>query len=193
MSFDLNLPGLDHLLSPVPAGSTLLIEGGTEPAKSFLVQSFSRAAAQKTPVTLVTTRGEAHDATTGIKVVPGASWEDIPAATTHHLVVDSFSLLAADVSLSGITGQLRKQRAASAKAQTVQILAAEPAMLDAPRRAVLHHYADGIIQFHTREDSEGLAHFLRVPRWTGGESLTGNMYYGFDGKRLSIDTRKRVT
>lgn len=198
MSFDLNLPGLDHLLTRVHPGRTLVVEGSVEPAKAFLVQHLAAASAGNgQPVTMLVTRPVGAKADAGRAAVaqhPVANWQDVAQAKpTGNLVVDSYSLLGAEASVGDMASHLRRRRDEMTASGSIQILAVEPAMLDSRQVAVLHHFADGIIQFHAREDSEGVTHFLRVPKWPGGETLTGNMYYGFDGKRLSIDTRKRVT
>jgi hypothetical protein len=54
------------------------------------------------------------------------------------------------------------------------------------------HLSDGFIQFHAREGPEGVLRFLRIPKWMDGKFVDRNIYYEFDGKRISVDLRSRV-
>jgi hypothetical protein len=74
----------------------------------------------------------------------------------------------------------------------VVVLAIDRGMFDPRSEAVVVHLSDGLLQFQSREGTEGLMRYLRIPKWTEGKFFDRNVYYEFDGARLAIDLRHRV-
>jgi KaiC/GvpD/RAD55 family RecA-like ATPase len=108
------------------------------------------------------------------------------------LAVDSFSFLTLDLDAHALARLLRKLHGACRRLNAVAALATDRGMFDPRSEAIAIHLADGYVQFHAREGSEGLMRFLRIPKWTDGRFLDRNIYYDFDGKRLAVDLRQRV-
>ena len=204
MPIPLGLPGLENVVPEIPDGRILVVEGGTDPTKSFFARHIARqAAVEDRLVTLVTSRGaeeivahyERHDgAPEALRVHEAAAWDDMEAGLgeTSDLVVDSFSFLALSATRQELTQGLRAMRARCRATGDVAVLSMERGMLDAAAEAVVHHLADGILQFHVREDTEGIVQYVRIPRWMDGGVHTRNIYYSFDGRRILVDTRNRV-
>jgi KaiC/GvpD/RAD55 family RecA-like ATPase len=192
MPVAVEVPGLDAYLPEVPDGRLVLLEGGLAPAKGHLARQLGRtAAAQGRPVALLTTRG-AEDAD-GLRVQPVTAWPAAGAPPGHDLVVDSFSLLALDASPAEVAQRVRALRDACARDGRIAILVLDDGHLDAAARAACHHLADGVVQFLSRDDPEGLVPYLRVPKWMDGAGVDKNLFYGFTGRQILIDTRRRVT
>ena len=53
-------------------------------------------------------------------------------------------------------------------------------------------YADGIIQFLSKDAADGLTRYIRIPKWMTGSSYDRNIYYTYEEGRINIDLRYRV-
>ena len=53
-------------------------------------------------------------------------------------------------------------------------------------------YADGVVQFLSRDDADGPVTYLRIPKWMDGAGADKNLFYTFTGRQILIDTRRRV-
>lgn len=194
MPVAVEVPGLDAYVAAVPDGRIVLLEGGLAPAKSSLARRLGRtAAAAGRPTLLLTTRGaEASLEVEGLSVQAVDTW---PTAwpDDQDLVVDSFSLLALGSAPTVLAGRLRNLREACIRQGRIAVLVLDDGHLDVAARAVCHHLADGVIQFLSRDDSEGLVSYLRIPKWMDGGAFDRNLFYGFTGRQILIDTRRRVT
>jgi KaiC/GvpD/RAD55 family RecA-like ATPase len=193
MAIAVEVPGLDQFVQEIPDGRLLLLEGGLAPAKNHLARHLGQTASRAgRPVTLVSTRTEAKAKQEALRLLEVEEWPDLASEVGRDLVIDSFSLLAMDQKPSEVAERLRRLRHACAQKGSVAVLVLDDGQLDAQAQAVCHHLADGVIQFRIREDPEGPVAFLRVPKWMDRQAVERNIYYGFDGRNLLIDTRRRV-
>lgn len=204
MGVPLDVPGLQPFVDHVPDGSLILAEGGVEPSASHFAHRVAAAAAREhRPVTVATSRNKADvkqmlaglgEAESAVEIAEITEWRQIPdeARNSKDLVVDNFSFLAIDAGHADLRGLLRDLRRVARQAQGVIVLTADRDLLEPRAASLVNHLADGIVQFHTRDDSDGLSHFLRIPKWTDGRTFPNNIHYSFDGRRLLIDQRRRV-
>ena len=195
MPVPLDVPGLDIYAPEVPDGRVVLLQGGPGPAKSALARRLADAAAAGGRTAEVWSTG--GNASAGSEGAARATVRDVqewpghwPAGT--DVVVDSFSLLALGSSPSEVASRLRAIRTACGPGGNVAVLVLDDGQMDAASLAVAHHLADGIIQFQERDDPEGPIPFLRIPKWMGKAGPGKNLYYGYDGATILIDTRRRV-
>jgi KaiC/GvpD/RAD55 family RecA-like ATPase len=199
----IEVPGLSRFIAEVPDGRLILIEGDMGPSKGFLAARLAcSAAAAGRQVTYVTS-GRRHDAEERLGMWEGSARPDVVEAEgwpgveeesdgSQDLVVDGFSFLALDVPPVELARSLRGVAARLARTGGIGVFTVERGMLEPRSAAVAAHLADGLIQFHAREDVDGVVEFLRIPKWMQGVAHPRNIYYGFEGRRLSIDTRRRV-
>ena len=200
----MDLPGLDVLVKEVPPGRIVLVEGGLDPSKSFLAEHVARRAADRGRKVLFVTSRERDtildrmalrgDLPTGVDVVALERWEDLglPRTGDRDLVVDAFSYFMIGRDGADVARSLRELRGYAHRSGCAALLTMERDMLPPETVHVIGHLTDGVLQFHMREGDDGLQRFLRIPKWTHGEVFTHNIYYDFDGRRLLIDTRRRV-
>jgi len=193
MPVAIEVPGLDAFAPEVPDGRVLLLEGDLSPAKGHLARRIGRTAAASTrPVALLTTRG-GEPAEAGVAVHDVAQWPAHGHPDGHDLVIDSFSLLALDAPASTVAERVRAIRRDCQRNGRIAVLVLDDGQLAPAARAACHHLADGVIQFLVRDDSDGPVTFLRIPKWMDRAGADKNLFYGFDGRQILIDTRRRVT
>lgn len=208
MGIPIEVVGLSSIVSEVPDGRLLIIEGGADPAKSFLLRRLALTAATRDyRVSFITSRDRAELVTLLGREGGTPEWKedrfdieerdsvwtlDEFGANGGLLAVDSFSFLTLDLTPSQLAGMLRSLRAICQERHTTVLLGTERGMVEGRAEAVTWHLADGVIQFHTKEGPEGVIRWLRIPKWMDGKALDRNIYYGFDGARLTIDLRRRV-
>jgi hypothetical protein len=185
-----------------------VVESGADSAKSYFVRRLSLSAGRVgVPVTFVTSRDETEvRALLAAEGDPGTlpegwvrimerdgidSFEEFEPSG-GCLTVDSFSYLTLNLPPAELASSLRRLRTACRTHQMTAILATDRGMLDPRSEAVVTHLSDGYLQFHAREGPEGVLRFLRIPKWMDGKFVDRNIYYEFDGKRISIDLRRRV-
>jgi len=208
MSIPIEVPGLDVILREIGEGKLVVVESGADAAKSFFVRRLSLSAGKiGWPVTFVTSRDkdelQAHFAVERGDSPLSDRWIDIReedrvkdlddlADGGGLLAMDSFSFLALDQPAEGIARSLRELRSICHHRGTSAVLATDRGMLDPRADAVVNHLADGLLQFHTRESPDGVQRYLRIPKWMDGKFVDRNIYYEFDGKRISVDLRNRV-
>ncbi len=208
MDVPVEVPGLDTIIPNVSQGSIVVVEGGADAVKSFFVRRLAKSALSAgSPVTFVTSRDGADlsrellngggapiarpDSLTVLERESLEPWNEIELLR-GLVVVDSFSFLTLGLTLSQLSEVLRRLRAVAHVHGLTVILATDRGMFDLRSEAIVDHLADGLIQFHSKEGTEGLIRFLRVPKWTSGTLIDRNIYYEYDGKRLAIDLRRRV-
>lgn len=208
MSIPVDIPGLDSILPSIGQGAVVVVEGSADAAKGFFVRHLALTAGRAgRPVTFVTSRDrdELHAqllAELGRTVLPD-SWIQIQERDAIEqleelggngglLAIDSFSFLTLDLSPDALAHSLRGLRTQCRHHGTTAVLGTDRGMFSSRSEAVAIHLADGFLQFHTREGTEGVQRFLRVPKWMDGRFVDRNVYYEFDGKRLAIDLRSRV-
>lgn len=189
MPLPVEVAGLDAVAPEVPDGRVLLIEGGATRAKAGLLHRLARTSADggRKPL-LITTRAEPDSPVEAREVSSWpAQWPD-----GRDVFVDSFSLLALDAKPLDVADRIRAIRRSCLASGAIAALVLDDGQLDPAATAAARHIADGIIQFQARDDPEGPVPFLRVPKWMDGGGADRNLYYGFDGRHLLIDTRRRV-
>jgi len=208
MNIPIEVPGLDTILHEVAEGKLVVVESGADAAKSYFVRRLVLTAGRiGWPVTFVTSR-DRDELETQLVVERGDAtlpdrWIDIQeedrvedvdefAEGGGLLALDSFSFLTLDLPADGIARSLRQLRSSCRHRGTTAVLAIDRGMLEPRAEAVVNHLADGLLQFHTREAPEGVQRFLRVPKWMDGKFFDRNIYYEFDGRRITIDLRSRV-
>lgn len=208
MSLPVEVPGLDTLISSVADGTIIIVEGGADLAKSFFVRRLCRTALHAgRPVAFVTSRdarelresfsrenGEYTGALGGIQVVERDSVDSLSEYMPPGgmLAVDSFSFLTLGLAPTDLARMLRDLHRVARESGTTALLATDQGMLDPRAEAVVTHLAEGHIEFHAQEGTEGLIRFLRIPKWADGRFVDRNIYYDFDGRRIAIDLRSRV-
>lgn len=208
MSIPIEVPGLDNLLPEIDDGTIVVVEGGADVAKSFFVRRLCRTALHGgRPVSFVTSRdanelrelfsrenGQASGAPGGILIVERDAIDSLDefVPTAGLLAVDSFSFLTLGLSPTNLAQMLRDLHRAARANKATALLATDQGMLDPRSEAVVTHLAEGHIEFHAQEGTEGLLRFLRIPKWADGRFIDRNVYYDFDGRRMAIDLRSRV-
>jgi KaiC/GvpD/RAD55 family RecA-like ATPase len=208
VSIPVEVPGLDTIIPVIEEGRLVIVESGADSAKSFFVRRVSLTAGKAGwPVTFVTSRDASEVrsllAQEGGNRVPRDGWINIQerdelvdfdgiAPDRGLLTVDSYSFLTLNVPPATMASSLRRLHAACRARKITAILATDRGMFDPRSEAVATHLADGFLQFHAREGAEGVVRFLRIPKWMDGKFVDRNIYYEFDGKRISVDLRNRV-
>jgi KaiC/GvpD/RAD55 family RecA-like ATPase len=208
MSIPVEVAGLDTIIPTLGEGRLLVVESGADPAKSFFIRRLARTALRVGwPVTFLISRdrrelrelmrseGEEHE-TAGdrlrIEELDHMNELNGHGDAGGLLAIDSFSFLTLDLPPIKLAPLLRSIRTLCRERQTTVLLATDRGMFETRSEAVATHLADGVIQFHSREGPEGLARYLRIPKWTDGKFIDRNIYYDFDGRRIAIDLRRRV-
>jgi KaiC/GvpD/RAD55 family RecA-like ATPase len=208
MRLPVEVPGLDTIIPRIDEGTIIVVEGGPDPAKSFFVRRLCRTALHvPNPVTFVTSRDErelrerlaqenggASDFGTAVQIVEQDAVASLNEFAPNRglLAVDSFSFLTLDLNPTEMAVMLRGLRKVCREQRTTVVLATDEGMFEPRAEAVLTHLAEGCIEFHAQEGTEGILRFLRIPKWIDGRFVDRNIYYSFDGKRIAIDLRSRV-
>ena len=208
MSLPVEVPGLDTIISEVTDGTIIVVEGGSDLGKSFFLRRLCRTASHAgRPVAFVTSRdarelrqtflrenGEPAGGTDSIQIIERDSVDSLSEYVPPGglLSVDSFSFLTLGLAPTDLARMLRDLHRVVREAGTSALLATDQGMLDPRAEAVVTHLAEGHIEFHAQEGTEGLIRFLRIPKWADGRFVDRNIYYDFDGRRMAIDLRSRV-
>ena len=207
MNIPVEIPGLNTLIPEVAEGRLVVVEGGTDAAKSFFVRRIALTALRGSwPVTFVISRDRLELlgllATEGGSPGPDGQLTIVEKESIHSLdefatksgllVVDSFSFLTLELPAVELAHMLRHLRELCQTHGLSVLLAIDRGMMASHAEAVTAHMSDGLLQFHTQEGPEGVFRFLRISKWTGVGLVEKNIYYEFDGKRLAIDLRNRV-
>jgi KaiC/GvpD/RAD55 family RecA-like ATPase len=207
MSIPIEVPGLDTIIPELGEGQLILVESGSDLAKSFFVRRVALTALRNNwPVTFVISR-DRNELQTLLGNEGGPMDYDGRLAIFERdaidgfeefvqpgglLAVDSFSFLTQNLPAPQLSQMLRNLRLICQGQKLSVLLATDRGMFDPRAEAVAAHMSDGFLQFDAREGTDGLIRYLRIPKWTGGKFVDRNIYYEFDGKRLAIDLRSRV-
>ncbi|HYB77928.1 MAG TPA: hypothetical protein VEE83_04515 [Thermoplasmata archaeon] len=208
MSIPVEVPGLDTIIPRIDPAKVIVVESGADSAKSFFVRRLALTAARLgQSVTFVTSRDQEEiraqlsaEAGPDLKLDGWLHLHERDAVRRLDefggggglLAVDSFSFLSLELPGPEIASMMRDLRAVCRREGTLVLLATDRGMLPQQSEAVVHHLADGLLQFHAREAADGIVRFLRIPKWFDGSFVDRNIYYEFDGRRLAIDLRSRV-
>lgn len=208
MGLPVEVPGLDTIIPDVGEGRLVVVESGPDPAKGFFIRQLGRTALRLGwPVSFVISRDRRE--LDELFTVEGTSLPDY--AEQFHIVeqdairvvdgfgqqggllaIDSFSFLTLELPGDRLAPLLRGLRDLARERKTTVVLATDRGMFTPSSEAVTSHLADGVIQFHAKEATEGIVRFIRIPKWTNGRFVDRNIYYEFDGRRIAIDLRRRV-
>jgi archaellum biogenesis ATPase FlaH len=208
VNLPVEVPGLDTIIPSVENGTIIVIEGGADLAKSYFVRRLCRTALHvPRPVTFITSRDEQElrermhsengsDPKFGseMRIIERDSIQSLDEYVPEEgvLAVDSFSFLTLDLKPPELARMLRDLRAVCRDQKAIVVLTTDEGMFEDRSEAVLTHLAEGYIEFHAQEGTEGILRFLRIPKWVDGRFVDRNIYYSFDGKRIAVDLRSRV-
>ncbi len=208
MSLPIEVPGLDTVVPSVEDGTVLIVEGGSDLAKSYFVRQLCRTASRlPRPVTFVTS-GDEEEVHDRLAREGGSSGPSSPSLRVLErdalkgaidlvgdgglLAVDSFSFLTIELDATDLARMLRGLRRSCRERNAIAVLATDQGMFEPRAEAVVTHLAEGHVEFHAQEGPEGVVRFLRVPKWADGRFVDRNIYYTFDGRRIAVDLRNRV-
>jgi KaiC/GvpD/RAD55 family RecA-like ATPase len=204
MGIPITIAGLNEFIPEIPNGNTILVEGTIEPIKTIFVQHLAGEAKKRGhEVTYITSRAKEevieqltyYNGTIDFPIIEERSsrhWKDFIKEKTI-LVIDSYSYLVLDDTLHEVRTTLEELDTLCKQRHAIILLTVEKGMLEEKISITVSHIADGIIQFLSHDTAKGIARFIRIPKWLNRRSFDENIYYQFDGKRISIDLRARVT
>jgi KaiC/GvpD/RAD55 family RecA-like ATPase len=208
MGLPVEVVGLDSIIPDVGEGRLVVVESGPDPAKGFFVRQLGRTALRLGwPVSFVISRdrkeldslftaegAQLPDYTEQLQIVEQDSLHSVNGYGQEGglLAIDSFSFLTLELPADRLAPLLRTLRDLGRDRRTTVVLSTDRGMFTPSAEAITSHLADGVIQFHAKEATEGIVRFLRIPKWTDGRFVDRNVYYEFDGQHIKIDLRRRV-
>ncbi|MEM0466510.1 MAG: hypothetical protein QXX20_02760 [Candidatus Thermoplasmatota archaeon] len=204
MGIPISIPGLDQFIHEIPKGNIIVIQGTIDPIKTIFTQILAGfAQKQKKEVIYISSRAKEEICAELLEYTGSSHFQVVEERSHRHwkdfvkkdvvLIIDSFSYLVLDKSLSEVRMILEELDSLCKQNNTILLLTLEYGMLDEKVQITIGHLADGIIQFLTKETSSGIARFIRISKWMNRNSFTTNIYYTFDGTRINVDLRARVT
>ncbi|MEM4258155.1 MAG: hypothetical protein QXL17_03265 [Candidatus Thermoplasmatota archaeon] len=204
MGIPISIPGLDQFIHEIPKGNIIVIQGTIDPIKTIFTQILAGfAQKQKKEVIYISSRAKEEICAELLEYTGSSHFQVVEERSHQHwkdfvkkdvvLIIDSFSYLVLDKSLSEVRMILEELDSLCKQNNTILLLTLEYGMLDEKVQITIGHLADGIIQFLTKETSSGIARFIRISKWMNRNSFTTNIYYTFDGTRINVDLRARVT
>jgi archaellum biogenesis ATPase FlaH len=203
MGLPINIVGLNEFIKDIIFGSIILVEGNIEPIKSIFVQNLGIHAQQNNyDVNFISSRAKEEIIEQVSYLNKEIDFNVIEERSSRHwkdflkkksiLIIDSFSYLVLEDSIIDVRNILEELDSLCKKKSAIIILTVEHGMLDEKVRITVGHLADGIIQFLSRDTTDGVARFIRIPKWVNRKSFDENIFYQFDGKRINVDLRARV-
>lgn len=204
MGIPIKIPGLTQFIQEIPDGNVILIEGNMDPIKTIFAQILAGLAAESGhDVNYISSRAKEeveeqlcfYGREVCYPIIEERShrhWKDY----IHEkavIVMDSFSYLILDDTLAEIRMTLEELDSLCKQRHATLLLTVEEGMLDEKVHVTVAHLADGIFQFKSKDTSKGIARYIRIPKWLNRASFDDNIFYTFDGKRLNVDLRSRVT
>jgi archaellum biogenesis ATPase FlaH len=196
------MPGLSQFIKEVPEGSMISIEGGVDHPKAVMVGVIASTAQEKGwHISYVCPRGRCGS----LQGLPGKWKEDLSlvegdaptlwrdhAKTKNLLIIDSLSYLMQGRDVSDFKHVMEEVKSACRISGAVVIQLVELGMLEQWAEVLSGFYADGIVQFLSKDAADGLTRFIRIPKWMSGSSYDRNIYYSYEEGRINIDLRYRV-
>ena len=197
MGIPITITGLNQFISEIPEGNLVLVESSIDPIATIFVQRLA-VLAQKNghDVTYITSRTKQEvceqlvyyqSEPVDICVVEERSnrkWKEY---------ITEKSVLILDVPLVEVRSVLEELLKLCQQLNAIVIITIEQGMLDSKVEISTGHLADGILKFLCKDTSKGIARFIRIQKWMKGQSFDENIYYTFDGKKINVDLRSRVT
>jgi len=206
MGIPINIVGLNQFIPEIPEGNLILIQSTMDPITTIFTQNlavFARKSGKD--VTYITSRTQQEvceqidyyqkEKADGIQVVEERShrkWKEY-IRPQSVVILDSFSYLILDIPLGEVKLILEEFLKECQERNAIVILTMEQGMLLRQVEIAAGHLSDGILHFLSKDTSKGVARFIRIVKWMRAKSFDENIYYTFDGKRINIDLRARVT
>jgi archaellum biogenesis ATPase FlaH len=205
MGIPIAIVGLNQFIAEIPQGNLILVESSIDPIATIFVQNLAVFARKKGhDVTYITSRTKQEvceqliyyqKEPVDIRVMEERSnrkWKD-HITEKSVLILDSFSYLILDIPLVEVRSVLEEFLKLCQQLNAIVIITMEQGMLDSKVEIATGHLADGILKFLSKDTSKGIARFIRIQKWMKGQSFDENIYYSFDGKKINVDLRSRVT
>jgi len=204
MGIPITIPGLTSIIPEIPDGNVILIEGDINPIKSIFAQLLAGAAHNHgKEVFFITSRAEEEIKDQLQRYIGSSSFQIIKERSSHHwknfikknniTIIDSFSYLILNKTLTEVQTIMEELDTICKQENAILLLTMEYGMLDEKVRVTASHIADGIFHFMQHDTKKGVAWFIRIPKWLNKTSFEQNIYYDFDGIRINVDLRTRVT
>jgi archaellum biogenesis ATPase FlaH len=198
----ISIPGLNQFIREVPEGSIISIEGGVDPPKSVMVGVVASTAKENGwNISYICPRGRcgslqglSGEWKEGMSFVEGDAptlWKD-HIKSKNLLIIDSLSYLLQEKDISEFKRVMEEVKFACNSCGAIVIQLVELGMLDKWAEILSGFYADGIVQFLSKDAADGLTRFVRIPKWMSGASYDRNIYYTYEEGRINIDLRYRV-
>ena len=118
-------------------------------------------------------------------------WKD-HLKTNSLLIIDSISYLMHGFDMTEFKMIMEEIKVVCRINNAIVIQLVELGMLDQRSEMLAGFYADGIVQFLSKDSGEGLSRFIRIPKWMTGSSYDRNIYYTYEESRINVDLRYRV-
>jgi archaellum biogenesis ATPase FlaH len=204
MGIPITIAGLNEYIKEIPSGNTIVLQGNIEPIKTLFIQFLAHQASLKGyNVSYISSRAK-EEVAEQLKLYNGEiNFPIIEERSSRHwkdhitkdcvLIIDSFSYLILDDSLIQVRDILEELDSICKKFNAIILLTIEEGMLDEKVQVTLSHIADGIIQFFCHDTSKGIVRFMRIPKWINRKSFDDKIFYHFDGRKINVDLRARVT
>ncbi|MBN1280530.1 MAG: hypothetical protein JXA00_02665 [Candidatus Thermoplasmatota archaeon] len=204
MGIPIHIAGLNEFIQEIPNGNIVVVQGTIDPIKTIFIQTVAGLAVKhKKEVVYIASRAKEevvaelsqYTDSTKCQIVEERShrhWKDF-IRRDAVLIIDSFSYLVLDKTLSEVRTIVEELDSLCKQHNTILLLSLEYGMLDEKVQITIGHLADGIIHFLSKETTKGIARYIRISKWMNRDSFNDNIYYTFDGKKISIDLRARVT
>jgi len=206
MGIPIAITGLNELIPEIPEGNLILVISRINPVGTIFAQSIALGASKHNySVTYITSRTcrevaeqityYQNEAAKGLHIIEERSyrrWKDY-IDKKSLVVIDSFSYLALEVSLPEVRIILEEFLHFCQERNAIVVLTMEEGMLDPKVEISIAHLADGIFKFMTRDTSKGIAQFIRIPKWMKAQAFNDNINYTFEGKKINVDLRSRVS
>jgi archaellum biogenesis ATPase FlaH len=204
MGLPIDIAGLDQIIPEIPEGNMIFLEGSIEPIKTIFALNLGQIAIKTGHNITYITSHEQKEVLMNSNYYVGeelhfniiedrnyTKWKSYIKKGTV-LIIDSFSYLMLDKSLSEFKMILEEMRKLCKEEKAILILTLDLGMLESKYEITGAHLVDGIVQFLFREEPDGIARFMRIPKWMNGHAYDKNIFFTFDDKRINIDSRARV-
>lgn len=199
MGIKLNIEGLNNIIHEVPDSSLIVVEGGIDTVSTIFVQYIAELCVKENKtisyVTSKTQKKVINECNGNYPIIEEHShmhWKKY-IKKDSILIIDSFSYLILEKSLTEVRLILEDFLNLCKQLNAIVILTIERDMLERQTEITVMHMSDGIIRFLSRDTTEGLSRFIRIPKWNDF-SFDDNVYYTLDSrnKEINIDMRERV-
>jgi archaellum biogenesis ATPase FlaH len=203
MGIPINIAGLNEFIQEIPDGNIVILQGTIDPIKTIFTQTLAGYAVRNNKeVIYIASRAKEKIISELSFYTESTNYQIIEERSHHHwkdfikedrvVIIDSFSYLVLDKSLSEVRAILEELDALCKQRHAILLLTLEFGMLDEKLQITIGHMADGIIHFLSKETTKGVARFIRISKWMDRDSFIDNIYYTFDHRVIKIDLRARI-